>query len=62
MGFSAAKRHLSIAPWSAEVMRRFAERLAPYEPTDNLFRVPIGWQPDAHLLAELVEARLAECS
>lgn len=60
MGFSAAKRHLSVAPWSAEVMRRFSDRLQQYDPTDNLFRVPLDWQPDAELLHDLVRARLAE--
>ena len=62
IGFNAAKRHLSISPWSTDVMRAFADRLQPYDPTDNLFRVPIGWQPDADLLHDLVTARLAECS
>ena len=60
MGFSAATRHLSVAPWSAGVMRRFADRLQQYDPTDNLFRVPPDWQPDAELLHDLVRARLAE--
>lgn len=60
MGFSAAKKHLSVAPWSADVMRRFADRLQQYDPTDNLFRVPSDWQPDAALLHDLVQARLAE--
>lgn len=60
MGFSAAKKHLSVAPWSADVMRRFADRLQQYDPTDNLFRVPPDWQPDAELLGDLVRARLAE--
>lgn len=60
MGFNAAKHHLSISPWSADSMRRFADRLQPYDPTDNLFRVPLDWQPDAGLLHDLVMARLAE--
>lgn len=60
MGFSAAKRHLSVSPWSKDVMSAFADRLAPYEPTDNLFRVPPEWHPDAALLHDLVRARLVE--
>lgn len=60
MGFSAAKRHLSVSPWSTDVMRHFADRLQAFDPTDNLFRVPLDWQPDAELLHDLVKARLAE--
>ena len=60
MGFSAAKAHLSVSPWSKDVMAAFNTRLAAFDPTDNLFRVPLGWQPDTLLLHDLVRARLAE--
>lgn len=60
IGFSAAKHHVSINPWSAGVMAQFSDRLAAYDPTEHLFRVPHDWSIDANLLNDLVDARLAE--
>lgn len=60
IGFSAAKKHVSINPWSADVMNAFADRLTGYDPTEHLFRVPLNWTVDAKLLNDLVDARLAE--
>jgi len=60
IGFSAAKKHVSINPWSASVMAQFSDRLAGYDPTEHLFRVPLDWSVDAKLLSDLVTARLAE--
>lgn len=60
IGFSVAKHHLSINPWSAGVMAQFSGRLAQFDPTEHLFRVPHDWTVDATLLNELVDARLAE--
>jgi uncharacterized protein YdhG (YjbR/CyaY superfamily) len=60
IGFSAAKAHLSAAPWSKDVMAAFADRLASLDPTDNMFRVAPGWEVDTVLIHDLVHARLAE--
>lgn len=60
MGISAAKNHISISPWSQIAMGLYAAELAQYEPTDNLFRVPVDWQVDATLITALVDARLDE--
>ena len=62
MGFGPAKRHISIAPWSKDVMVAFADRIAVYDPTDNMLRVPIDWTVDTQLIADLVRARLSELS
>lgn len=59
-GISAAKKHISLSPWSQIAMDMYAERLAQYEPTANLFRVPTDWQVDQRLITDLVDARLAE--
>lgn len=59
-GIAAAKNHISLSPWSNIAMATFSERLADYEPTANLFRVPADWQVDGQLITELVDARLAE--
>lgn len=59
-GMSAAKNHISLAPWSESVMADFVTRLAPYETTKGLFKVPVDWDVDAQLIADLIEARMAE--
>lgn len=59
-GMSAAKNHLSLAPWSEAVMASFAERLAPYETTKGLFKVPVDWDVDGALITDLIHARMAE--
>ena len=60
MGLSAAKAHLSVAPWSKDIMAQYADRLAGFDPTDNMFRVEPGWKVDVTLIRDLVRARLAE--
>jgi len=59
-GMSAAKNHLSLAPWSEAAMTNFAERLAPYETTKGLFKVPVDWDVDGALITDLIQARMAE--
>lgn len=63
IGCSAATRHISINPFSETVMDRFRTQLGSIpggKVTAHLFSVPFDWDVDADLLAELVEARLAE--
>ena len=60
MGIAPAKAHISIAPWSKDSMVTFADRLAQYDPTDNMFRVPTDWKVDKALITDLVRARLGE--
>lgn len=59
-GVSAAKSHLSLAPWSAAVMTAFALRLTDYVVTKGLFHVPVDWIVDEALIRDLIIARLAE--
>ena len=61
-GVSALKDHLSLAPWSEQVMSDFQARLEAdgYLVKKNLFQVPIGWKIDEQLVCDLVEGRLAE--
>ena len=59
-GVSAAKNHLSLAPWSDAVMAAFAPRLAGYETTKGIIRVPVDWQVDHELIRDMIAARLAE--
>ncbi|MDH1265137.1 hypothetical protein [Pseudomonas sp. GD03944] len=61
-GVSAAKHHLALAPWSADVIDAFRPRLEAggFLVKKNLFQVPADWEVDTALLNELVAARLAE--
>jgi uncharacterized protein YdhG (YjbR/CyaY superfamily) len=59
-GMSAAKNHLSLAPWSEAAMTTFADRLTPYETTKGLFKVPVDWEVDDALITDLIQARMAE--
>lgn len=59
-GMSAARNHISLAPWSSDVMAKFAERIAPYRPTKAMMRVPVDWKVDTALISDLVNARLRE--
>jgi uncharacterized protein YdhG (YjbR/CyaY superfamily) len=63
IGCSAATRHLSLNPFSAVVIEQFRARLEALPDvtvTRHIFSVPLGWDVDQQLLADLVDARLAE--
>lgn len=60
-GFSAAKNHISLNPWSEQVLNAFRPRLEPsYVVLQSIFQVPVDWQIDQGLIADMVRARLAE--
>jgi uncharacterized protein YdhG (YjbR/CyaY superfamily) len=62
LGLSAAKNHLLLNPFSADVLVAFTERLSAYDVKKRTFRVPIDWVIDTELLLDLTAARLAELS
>lgn len=59
-GFSAHKNHLTLAPWSIDVMNDFKERLGRFVVLKNCFHVPVDWKIDKKLIKALVRARLSE--
>jgi uncharacterized protein YdhG (YjbR/CyaY superfamily) len=60
-GLSAAKNHISLNPWSEQVLNDFRPRLEPtYVVLQSIFQVPVDWQVDRELITDLVRARLAE--
>jgi len=59
-GLAAYKHHVSLSPWSAQVMQDFAPRLAQFETRPGMFHVAVDWPVDDALLRDLVAARLAE--
>lgn len=60
-GLSAAQDHLSLNPWSEQVLNDFRPRLEQsYVVLQSIFQVPVDWQIDRGLLEDLVRARLSE--
>ena len=60
-GLSAAKNHLSLNPWSEQVLNDFRPRLEQhFVVLQSVFQVPVDWEVDRGLLADLVRARMAE--
>ncbi len=57
-GVSAATKHVSLAPWSDEVLNAFRPRLEAdgYTVNKKTFRVPVDWPVDADLLRDMVGA------
>lgn len=60
LGLSAAKHHLLLNPFSADVLAMFADDLADYEVNKKTFKVPLDWTIDTKLLLGITKARLAE--
>ena len=59
-GASVSKNHISIAPWSTDVLDKFRPKLTEYRVTKKMIAVPNDWEVDVKLLQTLVKARLAE--
>lgn len=60
-GLSVATNHILLAPWSTEVLKKFAPKLGDYSVNKKTFAVPLDWKVDAQLLQSMVRARLGEC-
>ena len=60
LGVSVSKQHLTLNPFSKDVIDAFRGRLADLGVSKHTFKVPFGWKPDTALLDALVKARLAE--
>jgi uncharacterized protein YdhG (YjbR/CyaY superfamily) len=59
-GASTSKNHISIAPWSTEVLDKFRPKLTEYRVTKKTIAVPNDWEVDVKLLQAMAKARLAE--
>lgn len=59
-GMSAAKNHLTLAPWGTDALEPFRARLSDYVVNKATFQVPVDWNVDVDLLRDMVAARLAE--
>lgn len=59
-GLSVAKNHISLSPFSSDVLLSFAHLLKEYEVKKNTFQVPLNWKVDVSLLQSMAKARIAE--
>jgi uncharacterized protein YdhG (YjbR/CyaY superfamily) len=59
-GASVSKNHISIAPWSTDVIDKFRPKLSEYRVTKKTIVVPNDWDVDIKLIQAMVKARLAE--
>jgi len=60
IGLSVAKNHITLNPFSSEVLESFAEKLSKYDVNKKTFKVPLDWEVNSTLLRGLVAARLKE--
>lgn len=59
-GVSVLKKHILLAPFSQQVLEKFAPKLTGYVVNKKTIQVPIDWKPDVTLLQSMAKARLAE--
>lgn len=59
-GVSAATNHVLMAPWSKDVLAKFAPKLKDLDLKKKTIGVPNDWEVDEKLLQAMVRARLAE--
>ena len=59
-GLSASKNHLTLNPFSSDVLESMESKLAGYKVNKTTFIVPVDWKVDATLLRAIVKARIAE--
>lgn len=62
IGISVAKNHITINPFSGNVLEQCAKRLSKYVVNKKTFQVPPDWKVDSPLLHALIKARIAELS
>ncbi len=60
IGISVSKKHMTINPFSDDVIKLFAKKLSKYTVNKTTFTVPLDWKVDSQLLLALTKARLAE--
>jgi uncharacterized protein YdhG (YjbR/CyaY superfamily) len=60
IGLSVAKNHILLAPWSTDVLKKFAPKLIDFEVNKKTFAVPLDWKVDGSLLQAMVKARMLE--
>jgi len=59
-GLSASKNHISMSPWSTDVIAKFAPKMKDLVLLKKTIRIPNDWDVDAKLIVAMVKARLSE--
>jgi len=59
-GLSASKNHISMSPWSTDVIAKFAPKMKDLVLLKKTIRISNDWDVDAKLIVAMVKARLAE--
>jgi uncharacterized protein YdhG (YjbR/CyaY superfamily) len=59
-GVTVLTNHILMAPWSKDVLEKFAPRLKDYEVNKKTIGVPVDWKVDVKLLQDMAKARIAE--
>lgn len=59
-GLSTSANHLTINPWSTEVLEEFRPRLTNLVINKHTIQIPLDWKVNASVLQGMVKARLAE--
>jgi uncharacterized protein YdhG (YjbR/CyaY superfamily) len=59
-GLFASKNHITLNPFSSDVIESMKSKLSDYTVNKTTFVVPVDWKVDAALLRAMVKARLAE--
>ena len=62
IGISVAKNHITINPFSGDVLEQCAKRLSKFVVNKKTFQVPLDWNVDSPILLALTKARIAELS
>ncbi len=59
-GMSASSNHITINPFSKDVLHNHEEKLAKFVVNKHTFQVPLNWKPNSALLHSLVRERMSE--
>jgi uncharacterized protein YdhG (YjbR/CyaY superfamily) len=59
-GISAAKNHILMSPWSADVIAKFASKMKDLAVKKKTIGIPNDWEVDTKLIVAMVKARIAE--
>ncbi len=59
-GASTSKNHISISPWSSDVIEEFTPKMKDLDVKKKTISIPNDWEIDAALLQAMVRSRLKE--
>jgi uncharacterized protein YdhG (YjbR/CyaY superfamily) len=59
-GMSAAKKHLTLAPWGPTALDALRPSMSDYVVNKGTFQVPLDWAIDAELIDTMITIRLTE--